>query len=177
MKKGLLIGLVLAIVCVCAFPIAIFAAGPTNVAMTWSGTNVNVGNTVKLGDDQIASFQSVGSLAAGTFTATYLSGRGDQTSSTISATTVGKGFTNYAVASMNGGVQTGVSASFGATSINDATTTKNDAVNSFTFNQTASGMSVATGILAYVGSNSINAGMSAGLGNVAIKGYLNNVQK
>jgi hypothetical protein len=54
---------------------------------------------------------------------------------------------------------------------------KNDAVNSFTFNQTASGMSVATGILAYVGSNSINAGMSAGLGNVAIKGYLNNGQK
>ena len=56
MKKGLVFGLVLALVCLVALPIAVFAASPTNVTMTWSGTNVNVGDTVKLGDDHRSGY-------------------------------------------------------------------------------------------------------------------------
>jgi hypothetical protein len=63
------------------------------------------------------------------------------------------------------------------TTISDTTSTKKDAINCFTFNQTAVGKSVVDNLTAYVGSNSINSGMSASFGDLTIKGYLDNGQK
>ena len=177
MKKGLVFGLVLALVCLVALPIAVFAASPTNVTMTWSGTNVNVGDTVKLGDDQVTSFQSAGSTGAGIFTATFLPGCGDKTVSSIDAVTMGNGGTTYSVTSNHSSVKTVVGSSCGVTSIDDKTTTSDDSISNFTFDQTVCGKSAIDGVLAYVGKNSIDAGMSAGFGDLTIKGYLIKTQK
>jgi len=66
MKKILSIALILSVIMIMALSVPVFAADPTEVDVSWSGTGV-VGGTVTAGDDAVATWGSAGNGNAGVF--------------------------------------------------------------------------------------------------------------
>jgi hypothetical protein len=170
MKKWLVLVLVLALACLSILPMAVFAAGPTNVSMTWYGTNVNVGNSVNLGDDIAASFSSKASFGYGNFSATYIPGRNDKAGSSINAVTVGQGTTIYNVDPVGGYFMSGVSSQNGMTWTKATVTAANDSLTSANWDVGAIGCDNAYIIGAYVGANSTGGSGTVGQGGFDLKG-------
>jgi hypothetical protein len=172
MKKWLVLVLVLALACLSILPMAVFAAGPTNVSMTWYGTNVNVGNSVNLGDDIAASFSSKASFGYGDFCATYIPGKNDMAGSSINAVTFGKGSTMYSVDPIGGLFISGVSSQDGMTWTKATVTAANDSLSYANWDVGAKGCDDAYIIGAYVGDNSTGGKGTIGQGGFDLKGLL-----